>query len=128
MLFLFQIKAWIFLFGVLYTVAFLVFFLESKNPGLQRTAHKDYVGQFDIHTSIWLIYSRLFGGNLDAHTPRFVSSRVVLGSWCFSSLMLVALYTANLAAFMVQREKAYYIDGNKDSRVRRACSDLERNS
>ncbi|KXJ14143.1 Glutamate receptor ionotropic, NMDA 2A [Exaiptasia diaphana] len=99
--------------------------LESKNPGLQRSEHQDYVGQFDIHTSIWLIYSRLFGGNLDAHTPRFVSGRVVLGAWCFSALMLVALYTANLAAFMVQREKAYYIDGINDSRIRQPTDSLK---
>ncbi|KAK3755910.1 hypothetical protein QZH41_019430 [Actinostola sp. cb2023] len=113
----FEIQAWILLFGVLYLVSFVIFLFESKNPGLQRTRHKDYAGKFDIHISIWLIYSRLFSGNLDAHVPRFVSSRVVLSSWSFSSLMVIALYTANLAAFMVQKEEAHYIDGINDSKV-----------
>lgn len=98
-------------------MAFVIFIFESKNPGLQRSKHRHLAGRFDIHVSIWLIYSRLFSGNLDAHVPTFVSSRVVLSSWAFSSLLLIALYTANLAAFMVQKEQAHYIDSINDSIV-----------
>ncbi|XP_031571820.1 glutamate receptor ionotropic, NMDA 2A-like [Actinia tenebrosa] len=122
----FELESWLFIFGVLYLVAFVIFIFESKNPGLQRSKHKHLAGQFDIHVSIWLIYSRLFSGNLDAHVPRFVSSRVVLSSWAFSSLLLIALYTANLAAFMVQKEQAHYIDSINDSIIQNPSKSLLR--
>ncbi|EDO44842.1 predicted protein, partial [Nematostella vectensis] len=113
----FKVSAWLLIFAVLYLVAVVVLLFESHNPGLQRQKHRNYRGEFDIHQSVWLMFSRFFSGILNAPIPRFVSSRVVLSSWSFATLMIDALYTANLAAFMVLQDQAHYIDGINDSRI-----------
>lgn len=114
----FQVSVWVLLFSLLYFSAFALWFLETKNPGLSRLLRSNKTHtKYDIHVSIWVMFSRLFNSNLEVHHPNFYSSRALLVGWGFACLVIGALYTANLAAFMVLTEENRSVDGINDSKV-----------
>lgn len=44
------------------------------------------------------------------YSPRSLSTRVLIGSWWFFSLIMIASYTANLAAFLTTKRLESPID------------------
>lgn len=53
----------------------------------------------NIRESFWYIWGTLLRGNLQV-SPRGISSRIISCVWWFFSLIVVSIYTANLAAFL----------------------------
>ncbi|KAH8376031.1 hypothetical protein KR093_005603, partial [Drosophila rubida] len=55
--------------------------------------------QFSLSDSFWFAISTLMQQGSDIH-PKAVSTRIITSIWGFFSLIIVASYTANLAAFL----------------------------
>lgn len=53
----------------------------------------------NFRESFWYIWGTLLRGNLQ-RSPTGISSRIVSSTWWFFSLIVISVYTANLAAFL----------------------------
>lgn len=53
----------------------------------------------NFNESFWYIWGTLLRGNLQ-RSPTGISSRIVSSTWWFFSLIVISVYTANLAAFL----------------------------
>ncbi|KAJ8297659.1 hypothetical protein KUTeg_024190 [Tegillarca granosa] len=53
----------------------------------------------NLRESYWYVWGTLLRGNLTG-SPQGVSSRILSSAWWFFSLIVVSIYTANLAAFL----------------------------
>ncbi|CAC5374411.1 Glutamate receptor ionotropic, kainate 1,Glutamate receptor ionotropic, kainate 2 [Mytilus coruscus] len=53
----------------------------------------------NVLESFWYIWGTLLRGNLQV-SPRGISSRIISCVWWFFSLIVISIYTANLAAFL----------------------------
>ncbi|XP_062608571.1 glutamate receptor ionotropic, kainate 3-like isoform X2 [Saccostrea cucullata] len=53
----------------------------------------------NFRESFWYIWGTLLRGNL-TQSPTGISSRIVSSAWWFFSLIVISVYTANLAAFL----------------------------
>nr|XP_022327935.1 glutamate receptor ionotropic, kainate 3-like isoform X2 [Crassostrea virginica] len=53
----------------------------------------------NFRESFWYIWGTLLRGNLQ-QSPTGISSRIVSSTWWFFSLIVISVYTANLAAFL----------------------------
>ena len=60
---------------------------------------------FDVTSSIEFIHFLAID-----YGPRSISTRVLIGSWWFFSLIMIASYTANLAAFLTTKRLKSPID------------------
>lgn len=58
---------------------------------------------------ILYLFNKIFDIAID-YSPRSLSTRVLIGSWWFFSLIMIASYTANLAAFLTTQRLESPID------------------
>ena len=54
----------------------------------------------NVGNSMWMIVACLFSIGPVEGVPRNMSGRVILAMWWFMILIVTAMYTANLAAFL----------------------------
>lgn len=67
----------------------------------------------NLRESFWYIWGTLLRGNLQI-SPRGISSRVISCVWWFFSLIVISIYTANLAAFLTISNAHIPIDSASD--------------
>ncbi|CAF0857800.1 unnamed protein product [Rotaria sordida] len=73
--------------------------------------HSEYlINRFTIVNCFWFTIGSLMKQTID-YGPRSISTRVLIGSWWFFSLIMIASYTANLAAFLTTKRLESPIDG-----------------
>ena len=61
---------------------------------------KDRLDQLSMFNSSWMINASLLGQSPVEGGPYCASGRVILMAWWFFMMILSAMYTANLAAFL----------------------------
>ncbi len=59
---------------------------------------------------IFIYFRKIFSFIAIDYGPRSLSTRVLIGSWWFFSLIMIASYTANLAAFLTTKRLKSPID------------------
>ena len=64
---------------------------------------KDRLDQLSMFNSSWMINASLLGQSPVEGGPYCASGRVILMAWWFFMMILSAMYTANLAAFLTGR-------------------------
>ncbi|XP_041356659.1 glutamate receptor ionotropic, kainate 1-like [Gigantopelta aegis] len=79
---------------VSFVVVSLALFGVSR---VNRDRSRSYSG--NLIESLWYIWGTLLRGSLTG-APVAISSRVVSSAWWFFTLIIISLYTANLAAFL----------------------------
>lgn len=84
---------WITIF-VSFLVTSLVMFAVSR---VNCDRQSNYI--HNLRESFWYIWGTILRGNLTG-SPQGVSSRIVSSVWWFFSLIVISIYTANLAAFL----------------------------
>lgn len=84
---------WICIFISFIVTALTLFFTSRMNCDRQNRRMDN------IRESFWYIWGTLLRGNLQV-SPRGISSRIISCVWWFFSLIVVSIYTANLAAFL----------------------------
>ncbi|XP_069130736.1 glutamate receptor ionotropic, kainate 2-like isoform X4 [Argopecten irradians] len=98
---------WIAIFLCFVTTA-LVLFATSRvnNDKKSKFMH-------NLRESFWYIWGTILRGNLTG-SPTGISSRIVSASWWFFSLIIISIYTANLAAFLTISNAHIPIDSAAD--------------
>lgn len=128
----FHNQLWILVIGVAtHVVALTLYLLDRYStfgtfgmrnnliPNLNRhTADTDR--PLHLTSSLWFSWSILLNSGVGEHTPKSLSGRVLGIFWSGFAMIVVASYTANLAAFLVldSREETPTLSGIDDPRLR----------
>uniref|UniRef100_A0AC34QH57 Uncharacterized protein n=1 Tax=Panagrolaimus sp. JU765 TaxID=591449 RepID=A0AC34QH57_9BILA len=73
--------------------------------------------KFSLFRSYWLVWATLFSASVSTDVPRSTVSRLMSLVWAAFGLTFLAVYTANLAAFMITRVQFYDLTGIEDERI-----------
>ncbi|CAJ0588131.1 unnamed protein product [Cylicocyclus nassatus] len=95
--------------------ALSIFIFEWVSPysfNMSRYPPPDH--KFSLCRSYWLVWATLFSASVSTDVPKSTVSRCMALVWAAFGLTFLAVYTANLAAFMITRIQYYDLSGIHD--------------
>uniref|UniRef100_A0A0N5C5D9 PBPe domain-containing protein n=1 Tax=Strongyloides papillosus TaxID=174720 RepID=A0A0N5C5D9_STREA len=102
--------------------AFAIFFFEWVSPYSYNMGKYPPPGhRFSLCRSYWLVWATLFSASVSTDVPKSMVSRFFSLVWAAFGLTFLAVYTANLAAFMITRVQFHDLSGVDDYRLRYAA-------
>ena len=75
--------------------------------------------KFSLFRTYWLVWATFFSASVNTDIPRSHTARFMTLVWSAGSMAFYAVYTANLAAFMITRTEFFDLSGIDDTRVNR---------
>lgn len=114
----FQNSLWLMVILCVHIVA-VVLYLQDKFSIFNVGNKKDSSHQSDYFSlSLWFTWGILLNSGIGEGTPRSLSGRFLGIVWAGFAMIMVASYTANLAAFLVLDRPEALISGINDARLR----------
>nr|CAG4643710.1 EOG090X00ST [Lepidurus arcticus] len=117
----FRDTLWILVMVSVHVVALVLYLLDRFSPfGRFRLASTDATEEdaLNLSSAIWFAWGVLLNSGIGEGTPRSFSARVLGMVWAGFAMIIVASYTANLAAFLVLDRPKTSLSGINDPRLR----------
>ncbi|VDO63249.1 unnamed protein product [Haemonchus placei] len=122
---------WTALFVSVITVGLVIFCLDLKSPFDRFYRNEPHLGEpanifleqvanerVNFGEAMWFVWGVLLNSGVSEKTPRSCAARVLGIVWCGFCMIMVASYTANLAAFLVLDQPEKGLTGITDPRLR----------
>ncbi|KAK7082412.1 Glutamate receptor ionotropic, NMDA 1 [Halocaridina rubra] len=117
----FRDTLWILVMVSVHVVALVLYLLDRFSPfGRYKLANMDGTEEdaLNLSSAIWFAWGVLLNSGIGEGTPRSFSARVLGMVWAGFAMIIVASYTANLAAFLVLDRPQTSLTGINDPRLR----------
>ncbi|KAK3870716.1 hypothetical protein Pcinc_024077, partial [Petrolisthes cinctipes] len=117
----FRNTLWILVMVSVHVVALVLYLLDRFSPfGRYKVANTDGTEEdaLNLSSAIWFAWGVLLNSGIGEGTPRSFSARVLGMVWAGFAMIIVASYTANLAAFLVLDRPQTSLTGINDARLR----------
>ncbi|XP_018320264.1 glutamate [NMDA] receptor subunit 1 [Agrilus planipennis] len=118
---------WILVMVSVHVVALVLYLLDRFSPfGRFKLANADGTEEdaLNLSSAIWFAWGVLLNSGIGEGTPRSFSARVLGMVWAGFAMIIVASYTANLAAFLVLERPKTKLTGINDARLRNTMENL----
>lgn len=116
----FHYTLWLLVFLSVHVVALALYLLDRFSPfGRFKLANSTDTEEdaLNLASAMWFAWGVLLNSGIGEGTPRSFSARVLGMVWAGFAMIIVASYTANLAAFLVLDRPEAIISGIDDARV-----------
>nr|XP_018899314.1 PREDICTED: glutamate [NMDA] receptor subunit 1 isoform X2 [Bemisia tabaci] len=118
---------WILVMVSVHVVALVLYLLDRFSPfGRFKLSNSDSTEEdaLNLSSAIWFAWGVLLNSGIGEGTPRSFSARVLGMVWAGFAMIIVASYTANLAAFLVLERPKTKLTGINDARLRNTMENL----
>lgn len=118
---------WILVMVSVHVVALVLYLLDRFSPfGRFKSAATGNTEEdaLNLSSAIWFAWGVLLNSGIGEGTPRSFSARVLGMVWAGFAMIIVASYTANLAAFLVLERPKTKLSGINDARLRNTMENL----
>ncbi|XP_040152491.1 glutamate [NMDA] receptor subunit 1 [Anopheles arabiensis] len=118
---------WILVMVSVHVVALVLYLLDRFSPfGRFKLSTTDGTEEdaLNLSSAIWFAWGVLLNSGIGEGTPRSFSARVLGMVWAGFAMIIVASYTANLAAFLVLERPKTKLTGINDARLRNTMENL----
>ncbi|XP_055607534.1 glutamate [NMDA] receptor subunit 1 isoform X2 [Uranotaenia lowii] len=118
---------WILVMVSVHVVALVLYLLDRFSPfGRFKLTTNDGTEEdaLNLSSAIWFAWGVLLNSGIGEGTPRSFSARVLGMVWAGFAMIIVASYTANLAAFLVLERPKTKLSGINDARLRNTMENL----
>ncbi|XP_070556679.1 glutamate receptor ionotropic, NMDA 1-like isoform X2 [Ptychodera flava] len=116
----FEMELWLLIGLAVHIVALILYVLDRFSPfGRFKTSQSNEdQDALTLSSAMWFSWGVLLNSGMGEGTPRSLSARVLGMVWAGFAMIMVASYTANLAAFLVLDRPESSITGINDPRLR----------
>ncbi|XP_046844011.1 glutamate receptor ionotropic, NMDA 1-like [Xenia sp. Carnegie-2017] len=120
----FRIELWLLVLLSVHVVAVFLYLLDRFSPfGRFQMAKCDREDTpLNLTSAMWFAWGVLLNSGIGEGTPRSLSARVLGMAWAGFAMIIVASYTANLAAFLVLDRPMSVVSGIDDPQLRNPTS------
>ncbi|XP_076667080.1 glutamate ionotropic receptor NMDA type subunit 2 isoform X2 [Andrena cerasifolii] len=107
----------------IHAATIMILFFEWLSPsGFNMKKNPSPNHRFSFCRTYWLVWAVLFQAAVHIDSPRGFTARFMTNVWALFAVVFLAIYTANLAAFMITREEFHEFTGVDDYRLAKPWS------